>query len=398
MDSREYVNYTAERFLSDDFFLESELHPTVESRSFWSDLERTDGKLSKEIEAARLILASIPRTSPAEPRLSPANERELWERIRVVNRRQRLWKRVRLVSVSTSVAASLAFLCIWGLRSFEPEPDYQALLQEMPEAGASEKIQLVLSGDQHLAFDSQDAKIDYLNEGEIRVNSEKIAVDTKKSKQPVFNQLIVPMGKRSSLTFADGTRIWVNAASKVIYPAQFAANKREIFVEGEVYLNVSAQEGIPFIVKTRQMDITVLGTQFSVSAYENESQSNVVLVSGKVEVKTGGNDKSLLSPNQRFTYNTNTHRTRIDYVEVADYIAWKEGYYPFRKQTLDVVLNKLIKYYGVGIEWEPAVCSLTCSGKLDLKEELTDVLNALAKAAPIVIEERESHIYVKVNP
>ena len=88
---------------------------------------------------------------------------------------------------------------------------------------------------------------------------------------------IVPVGRRSSITFADGTRLWVNSGSKVVYPVKFAKEKREIFVEGEIYLHVSRDEQKPFIVKTHQMDIKVLGTQFNVTAYENEANMQMCI-------------------------------------------------------------------------------------------------------------------------
>lgn len=94
--------------------------------------------------------------------------------------------------------------------------------------------------------------MEYTKEGNINVNSEEVNIekeDIKEEKVQSFNQLIVPIGKRSSITFTDGSKMWVNAGSKVIYPAQFTADSREIFVEGEIYLDIVHDEKRPFIVK-----------------------------------------------------------------------------------------------------------------------------------------------------
>ena len=91
---------------------------------------------------------------------------------------------------------------------------------------------------------------------------------------------------RSSLTFSDGTKIWVNSGSKVIYPVSFEKKKREIYVEGEVYLDVTHDTSWPFVVRTQQVDVKVLGTSFNVSAYKDDSNMQVTLVEGKVEVNT----------------------------------------------------------------------------------------------------------------
>jgi ferric-dicitrate binding protein FerR (iron transport regulator) len=267
-----------------------------------------------------------------------------------------------------------------------------------PTSETSGNIQLILSDLQILSVESKEAEIDYQQKGEVVVNAEKIHIEEQETGKQVFNQLIVPTGRRSSLTFADGTRIWVNSDSKVIYPVQFLSSKREIFIEGEVYLQVAPQTGVPFLVKTKQVDVSVLGTQFNVSAYENEPQTHVILVDGKIEVSTQEHKKSILSPNQRFRYDAATRKVHIDYVEVDPYIAWKDGYYDFRQQPLDVVLNKLAKYYAVPMEWDAAIGTQTCSGKLDLKDDLSEVLKVLTEAAPMVVEEKENHIYIHVKP
>ena len=85
----------------------------------------------------------------------------------------------------------------------------------------------------------------------------------------------------------------MNSGSKVIYPAQFTTDSREIFIEGEIYLDIVHDEKRPFIVKTRKMEIRDLGTQFCVSAYNNDANSHVVLVKGKVEIETKGKRDTL---------------------------------------------------------------------------------------------------------
>ena len=209
-----------------------------------------------------------------------------------------------------------------------------------------------------------------------------------------FNQLIVPIGKRTSITFTDGSKIWVNSGSKVIYPAQFTTDSREIFIEGEIYLDIVHDEKRPFIVKTRKMEIRDLGTQFCVSAYNNDANSHVVLVKGKVEIETKGKRKNTLSPNQLFLYDNKKDKESVHQVNTQDYVAWKDGYYQFNHQKLDTVLEKLCKYYGIKIHWDEKVGELTCSGKLDLKENPEKVLNALQNAAPIKVEQIDEQIHI----
>jgi ferric-dicitrate binding protein FerR (iron transport regulator) len=117
-----------------------------------------------------------------------------------------------------------------------------------------------------------------------------------------FGQLIVPTGKRASMIFADGSRVTVRPGSKVIFPTMFAQNEREIYVQGEAFLEVSKNKKRPFIVKTELMDVEVLGTSFDVSAYPGENEQSVVLVTGSVKVRSASSDETKIVPNQRYSF------------------------------------------------------------------------------------------------
>ena len=160
--------------------------------------------------------------------------------------------------------------------------------EEMAVTPDEGEIQLVLS-DKLIPISGQESQIEYDAKGTVAVNSEKIADVSLNSansskRLPEFNQLIVPNGKRSTLILEDGTKLWVNAGSRIVYPVTFADKKREIYVNGEVFLEVTPDKKRPFIVKTKEMDVQVLGTSFNVMAYETDESSSVVLVTGAVQV------------------------------------------------------------------------------------------------------------------
>ena len=173
-------------------------------------------------------------------------------------------------------------------------------------------------------------------------------------------------------------------------------NKREIYVEGEAFLDVYHDENRPFIVKTNKIDIRVLGTTFNVCAYENENTQTVVLVTGKVEVKTTTNEIKTLSPNNLLAYN-DQKGILVHPVDVQEYIAWKDGFYQFKQENLEVIAKKLNKYYGKTIIVDKRLTQITCSGKLDLKEELDDVLRTLIQTVPAQITKSNGEIYIHVK-
>ena len=336
--------------------------------------------------------------------LSLSAQKELWNRIERKNKYHDRRSVRRLVWGGSVAAAICLFLVAAWFKLLSPQPaevDYASMMKSFESVDQTfGNVQLVLSNNQRITIEGQEAQLHYEEEGWVNINkNEKIAVKKDADgEQAVFNQLIVPAGKRSMLTFNDGTCIWINSGSKLVYPVNFAQHKREVFIEGEIYLDVSSDPKRPFIVRTSTLDVKVLGTQFNVSAYADQSDWQVVLVSGEVEIQQNGDSKEILKPNQMFSYNEKTQEFYTSVIEVADYISWKDGYYPFYRQDLGTVLTKLSKYYDIQFKWDEKIRELSCSGKLDLKEDLQEVLSILEKTAPIEIKktsEREYTVIVK---
>ena len=248
-------------------------------------------------------------------------------------------------------AASVAVLIIFSISyiytNVNKTPDVEAVAREMAVTPDEGEIQLVLS-DKLIPISGQESQIEYDAKGTVAVNSEKIAdvsLNSANSSKRLseFNQLIVPNGKRSTLILEDGTKLWVNAGSRIVYPVTFADKKREIYVNGEVFLEVTPDKKRPFIVKTKEMDVQVLGTSFNVMAYETDESSSVVLVTGAVQVDTKDDEDFRLEPNRMFSYNQG--ECDIKEVNVNDYILWKDGLYTYRSEHLSVILDRLSRYY-----------------------------------------------------
>ena len=360
-------------------------------------IEQADNKLSEFVK-------HIKKDSDM-PELPLSERKELLTRIDNENSNHE-WRFVRL---SVRVGSIVASICIimaagWYILSTSqpPELDYLKVMQSFTTTDdPSGKVQLVLSDNRQIPIEGEEAQIDYKEDGWVNINkNEKIVVDENiGDENPEFNQLIVPTGKRSMLTLNDGTRVWINYSTKLVYPVHFEKDKREIFVEGEIYLDVIPDSERPFIVHTGTVDVKVLGTQFNVSAYADRSELQVVLVSGEVEIHKNGTPKETLKPNQMFSCNEESQNCLITMVDVSEYIAWKDGYYTFYQQDLGIVLAKLSKYYNVQFIKDEKIKDFSCSGKLDLKNDLRKVLNTLEKTAPIEIRETSEREYsVNVKP
>ena len=253
------------------------------------------------------------------------------------------------------------------------------LLSQIEVSTQGEEIQLILPG-KSIAIKGQDSKIQHDSKGNVTVNSEQLQ-ESVTDEEHSFNQLIVPNGKRSTLALEDGTKMWINAGSRVIYPNKFKKNKREIYVDGEVYMEVARDEERPFVVKTNMLDVQVLGTSFNVMAYKNDVQSAVVLASGSVRVNAKDGQVKLV-PNEMFSY-SEQRGGLVKEVVVADYISWKDGIYIYHSEPLSSILSRISRYYGKEISYDSDVAMFKCSGKLNLQEDLDSLLEGLTHTVPV---------------
>ena len=340
------------------------------------------------------------------PELPFAEEKKLWSRIVKENKAKKR-RIVKFLVLGGSIAASICLLLVAGRHILSPHYHqyemayYQRVMQKFKtiDEDTTSNVHLVLSNNMKILIEGQDAQLDYDEDGRVNINKkEKIEAKESINNEKVYNQLVVPVGKRSMLTFNDGTKLWINSGSKLVYPVTFEKNKREIFVDGEIFIDVAPDPERPFYVQTDAISVKVLGTQFNVSAYADHADYQVALVSGEVEIFREGDTKEILKPNQLYSLNEEKNIYQIYSVDALDYIAWKDGYYPFFSQDFGIVLSKLSKYYNIQFKWDEKLSGLCCSGKLDLKDDIQDVIKALEKTAPIEIlkiSEREYRVNVK---
>lgn len=250
---------------------------------------------------------------------------------------------------------------------------------------------LILSNGEKVILEEDNSKIKYReNSNLVFVNGDTISNVQKariEKKKIAFNQLLVPYGKSSQIVLIDGTTIWLNAGSKLVYPEEFIGNKREIYLEGEAYFDVAKNPLKPFVVITSGIEVKVLGTSFNVSAYPKDKDISTVLVSGKINLKRQGKllAKELeMIPNQRVVYEKTSGDYAVDSVNVAYFTSWKEGQLLFESENLSNLLTKLERYYNVQtVLADPDLKDYKITGKLNLKDNITDVCMVISNIIPV---------------
>ncbi len=171
------------------------------------------------------------------------------------------------------------------------------------------------------------------------------------SNELVYNTLTIPYGKRFILNLSDGTKVHLNAGTSIKYPEQFiTGKKRQVFINGEAFLDVAKDSIHPFYVNMKGVNVKVLGTQFNVSAYPEDETTEVVLVEGAVnffDAEKGDENATLLEPGFKASFNKGDREITAAQVVTNIYTAWMKGELVFRNMTFKNIMKKLERHYDV---------------------------------------------------
>lgn len=351
------------------------------------------------LDQRSLMLRMLKHVRESEETTGPDEIDASWTEVmsRAFSEQRRRFRRRLVWTAVASVAAVAVVAGAYFMTRQEPvlqmtPVDYAIFAQTSP--GNAEEITLMIPGSEDLLMKEREAEIVYDGQGTAEVRSHSSMLRGSQPEAGVCNQLVVPNGRRARLTLSDGTHMWVNSGTRVVYPASFLDKKREIFVDGEVYLEVARNEKSPFVVRTNNFSVEVHGTSFNVSAYGSQTVGSVVLVNGSVDVsnKTSGNVR--LTPGELVEIRTKGIGTPR-HVDVEPYICWKDNLLIYSDDSLENVFRKLSLYYGRTIIIAPEVASLRVSGKLDLKDNLEDVLRAVSFSTLVEYEFTDDAITVR---
>jgi ferric-dicitrate binding protein FerR (iron transport regulator) len=197
-------------------------------------------------------------------------------------------------------------------------------------------------------------------------------------------ELSVPRGETASFTFADQSRVQLNAGSSIRFPEQFGKKKREVYLKGEAYFQVTENKQNPFVVHATGLDIKVLGTAFNVRSYPDEDVVETTIEEGQLEVaasEKGGKKKRAwrLDKNEQFIYFNKADSSQLNRnVDTGIYTSWKEGHYRFKMIKLGRLAKSLERLYEVEFRFEnDKLKNLTYSGSFFKDEPINIVLNML---------------------
>ncbi len=385
-----YSRYTD--FLKDRQFIRWQLLPDEQLDNYWHDFMANHPEHVEDIQKAIRFLKS---EGLNKSRLTMPEQKALLGSIQATihqGKKAKQRKLFRHVAVA-GIAVAIIAIAI-------------SLLTPSPKEGITSGKELIvgeLLKNEDIQLITSQETVSFQNDIEVTLDGGDIAEITEKNNEvsqvsitpDKLNSLIIPYGKRSSLTLSDGTKVWLNSGTVLEFPAQFRGNKREIhLVSGEMYIEVAPEKNRPFQVQTEDFNVKVYGTQFNISSYADFPRS-VVLVEGRVSLQPIDKQETFLSPNEQAVYSDNgTFTTRK--VNVNQFISWKNGYLEFNKTPMTEVLHQVGRYYNLSFNFDNDVNlqKRTCTGKIYLSENLDNVMTTIALLSSTKYEKQGNNIFI----
>lgn len=191
-----------------------------------------------------------------------------------------------------------------------------------------------------------------------------------------YNMIHTPRGGQYSVVLADGTKVWLNAASSLRFPTAFTGKQREVELSGEAYFEVAKNPAMPFVLKVNGVKVEVLGTHFNIKAYEDDGNVKATLLEGSVKVRNDLGEK-LITPGQQAVLNGSTKNISVHSVNTDDVIAWQKGYYVFKHESIKSIMRDLSRWYDVDVSYSPGLADKSMTGKISRYKNLSELLDFL---------------------
>jgi len=369
MNPERYSTYKADDFIFDEEFRELLRKP--DSVQLITDLIDSLPEKRYDINLAIEVIRGLHVTKFQQPL---QRKKELWQQV--------IHKQRKHYSLTYLKYTAIFFLLLSvGSTIFYLQRNISNNKVLISKQATPDNTILILANGETVSISSKQSTIQYSADGSgVLVNDSSDVAQSVKGNG--LNKMIVPYGKRSTITLCDGTKVWLNSGSSLVFPPAFKGKSREVTLIGEAYFDVTHNKEKPFFVKTDAFRMKVYGTKFDVQAYKQDNAYSIVLVEGKVSMKSNKDVKSkevFLAPSQKATLSDGESTFTISKVENTDvYTSWTDGYLIFNNEDISHLLKQVSRYYKVEIDVEVSGNVDKIYGKLDLKDNLEHVLDGIS--------------------
>lgn len=320
----------------------------------------------KKSESNRQLFADLTNTDSLESQLEEFGKRDAkagWLRAQeMLNSKREYQHRSRYRRMIWQAAAAVLILALAGWQIWVSDfknPDEQKKLSHYGQdiAPGTFKAQLLLSDGSTVSLGNR-GDTSFTENGSLVHRSADGTIKYEGGNNPgdhvAWNILRVPNAGEYMVILEDGSRVWLNAATTLRYPVQFAGKERRVeLLAGEAYFEIKKNNEKPFIVVTDQMEVLAVGTAFNVNSYLAEAGSiSATLAEGKVRVSAKNAIRFLSPGDQAVLYRDHDNRIEVSGADLEVVLAWKNGLFVFNDTPLPDVMQQLARWYDVDIEYD----------------------------------------------
>jgi len=293
---------------------------------------------------------------------------------RDLKRGERRRRGIQVLAVVCGAACILVAACLLVFtRDDDNRGQAKLTINNTIQARGMKAVLVKANGDE-LVLDKRSLRLNEENGAVLAADSSGLqydVVDSLIEDSLVYNTLTVPRGGVYQLTLADGTKVWMNSGSRLVYPVAFTGNTREVALTGEAYFDVREDATKPFTVVTGLGKIKVLGTRFNVKFYPEEASVVTTLVHGSVSFSNNVVPETRLSPGYQLKYDEGRDTVGVQKVNVSYYVGWRDNQLAFQGETLENIMRVLARWYDVEVVFEDGeLKQLEFSGNLDRYEDI----------------------------
>lgn len=243
--------------------------------------------------------------------------------------------------------------------------------------GGNKAILTLADGSTIFLDQAQNGKLTTQGNSTILKQNGMVSYNTLKNKSTeiLYNTFSTPRGGQYQLMLADGSKVWLNAASSLRFPASFVGKERKVELLGEAYFEVAKNASMPFKVKVNGMEVEVLGTHFNVNSYDDESSIRTTLLEGSIKINKN-NTHTLLKPGEQARLSKAGDIKVIKDADVEEAVAWKDGKFQFDRADIHAVMRQIARWYDVEVDYKGNFTS-HFGGTISRDVNLSQVLNML---------------------
>ncbi|SMC62300.1 FecR family protein [Pedobacter nyackensis] len=398
--SSKHNQYTKEDFMSDKFFLEYVKYASLESVAYWESWVASAPENLAEMQAAKMEIRFLLSAKRIE--IPSAIREEVWDAIKnkcdeadnsvpeVTNQPKirTLWQSIGRIAVAAAILVGIGTSIYLYQHHTESIVNNNQVAADVAPGG--NKAMLTLADGKKVILDHAQNGL-LAQQGSIMVNKTADGQLTyqgangKNGAKVMMNKLEVPRAGQYQLTLPDGTKVWLNAASTLIYPAVFTGNERKVTLIGEAYFEVAKNKALPFRVISHNQVVEVLGTHFNIKAYTDDAVTKTTLLEGAVKVsQLRTHNSKLLQPGQQSLLQSSTYSLSVQQADIEQAMGWKNGDFIFKKESLTEIMKALNRWYDIEVEYQGNVkTDQTYSGSISRSMNLSAVLERLESTGQI---------------